>query len=66
MPTATFDEWVEAAFDHPVRARAWYWDDFEDSWDALDLSDSVVVDYMTRLFLGPDRLKAGVDHPAGQ
>jgi hypothetical protein len=58
MPTATFDEWVEAVFDHPVRTREWYWDnDFEERWDALGLSDSVAVEYMTRLFLGPDRLE---------
>jgi hypothetical protein len=49
MLTATFDEWVEAAFAHPVRAHEWYWDDdFEERWDALGLSDSVVVKYMTR------------------
>jgi hypothetical protein len=58
MPTATFDEWIAAVFDHSVRRPQWYWDqDFEEHWDTLGLSDSVVVDYMTRLFLGPDRLK---------
>ena len=62
MPTATFDEWTVAVFDHEVRRRGihrreWYWDqDFEDHWDSLGLSDSVVVEYMTRLFLGPERL----------
>lgn len=58
MPTATFDEWIAAVFDHPVRRPQWYWDqDFEEHWDTLRLSDSVVVDYMTRLFLGSDHLK---------
>lgn len=41
-----------------MRAREWYWDDgFEERWDALGLYGSVVVEYMTRLFLGPDRLE---------
>jgi hypothetical protein len=58
MQTVTFDEWVEAVFDHPIRTCEWYWDhDFEERWDALGLSDSVVVEYMTRLFLDPDRLE---------
>jgi hypothetical protein len=58
MSTATFDEWVEAVFDHPLRKPQWYWDDdFEAHWGALGLSDSVVVEYMTRLFLSSDRLE---------
>jgi hypothetical protein len=58
MRTATFDQWIDAAFDHPVRKREWYWDeDFESYWDRLELSDAVTVAYMTRLFLAPDHLK---------
>lgn len=58
MSAVTFDEWVEAVFDRPLRKPQWYWDDdFDEQWDALGLSDSVAVDYMTRLFLGPDRLE---------
>jgi hypothetical protein len=58
MTTATFDEWVEAVFDHPLRKPEWYWDnDFDERWGALGLYDSLVVEYMTRLFLGPDLLK---------
>jgi hypothetical protein len=58
MPTVTFDEWVEAVFDHPLRNPEWYWDnDFDEHWGALGLFDSVAVEYMTRLFLGPDRLE---------
>jgi len=58
MPTATFDRWLDAAFDHPVRKQEWYRDqDFDNYWDHLELSDAVTVEYMTRLFLAPDHLK---------
>src|SRR5207248_8397337 len=58
MPTATFDQWLTAAFDHPVQKREWYWDeDFDTYWDRLQLSDAVTVEYMTNLFLAPDQLK---------
>jgi hypothetical protein len=58
MAAATYDEWVEAVFDHPLRNPEWYWDnDFDEYWGALGLFDSVAVEYMTRLFLGPDRLE---------
>lgn len=51
MPTAAFSEWLSAVFDHPVQEREWYWDgDFESSWHRLELSDAIVVKYMTRLF----------------
>lgn len=59
MSTATLERWVEAVFDHPVGNPEWYWDsDFDERWDALGLSDSLTVEYMTRLFLRPDYLKA--------
>jgi hypothetical protein len=58
MRTATFDQWLHAAFDHPVRKREWYWDeDFDTYWDRLEISGAVTVEYMTRLFLAPDQLK---------
>ncbi len=58
MGTATFNQWLDAAFSHPVRKREWYWEeDFEDYWNHLELSDAVTVDYMARLFLAPDHLK---------
>lgn len=58
MPTAVFSEWLGAVFNHPVEKREWYWDEgFESYWDRLELSDSVTVDYMTRLFSAPDQLK---------
>jgi hypothetical protein len=58
MPTVTFDEWVEAVFHHPLLKPEWYWDnDFDEHWNALGLFDSLAVEYMTRLFLGPDCLK---------
>jgi hypothetical protein len=58
MPTLTFDGWVEAVFDHPLLTPEWYWDnDFDEHWDALSLFDSLTVEYLTRLFLGPGCLK---------
>lgn len=58
MPNATVDRWVEAVFDHPFRKPEWYWDsDFDDHWAALGVFDSLAVEYMSRLFLNPDRLK---------
>ena len=58
MPSGTFDQWVVAAFDHPVREPEWYWDaDFDRYWDELGVSDALTVEYMTRLFLDPDRLR---------
>ena len=58
MPTATFDHWLDAVFNHPVRKREWYWDeDFESYWDGLNLTDAVRVEYMRRLFCVPDQLK---------
>jgi hypothetical protein len=58
MAAVTFDEWLEAVFNHPLRKPEWYWDDdFDEHWDALGLCDALTVDYMTRLFLGPDRPK---------
>lgn len=58
MPTATFDQWVEGVFDHPLREPEWYWDnDFDKYWDALGLFDALTVEYMSRMFLGPRRLK---------
>ena len=59
MPTATLEQWVEAVFDHPVGKPEWYWNnDFDERWGELGLSDSVTVEYMTRLFSTPNCLKA--------
>lgn len=58
MRTATYDEWLDAAFDHSVRKRQWYWDEgFEDYWERLELSEVVTVEYMTRLLLAPNHIK---------
>jgi len=57
MSGATFDQWVEAVFDHPLSKPEWYWDSgFDEFWGALEMLDPLTVEYMTRLFLGPDRL----------
>jgi hypothetical protein len=52
--SVTFELWVEFVFNNPVREREWYWDeDFDSRWEALELTDAVIVQYMTRLFLEP-------------
>jgi hypothetical protein len=59
MSAATLEKWIEAVFDHPVGKPEWYWEnDFDDWWAGLGLSDSVTVEYMSRLFLRPDSLNA--------
>lgn len=55
---ADFVTWLRAAFDHPVSEPEWYWaEDFDDNWEALGLSDEVVVAYLTTLFRDPSRLE---------
>lgn len=59
--SATFEQWLQASFDHapPKSAKEedWYWaEEFELFWDSLRLTDSVTVDYMTRLFLESEHL----------
>jgi hypothetical protein len=57
--SATFAEWVEAVFDHPVGGPGWYWaDDFGERWNSLALSDALTVAYLTRLFRTPGCLAA--------
>jgi len=56
--SATFEQWVEIAFDHPVSEPEWYWDEgFDSLWESLGLSDALTVRYLTRLFLEPEQLK---------
>ncbi len=56
---ASFEEWVQAAFDHPPKEPEWYWDEgFDSFWDSLGLSDAVTVQYLTRLLLEPEHLKS--------
>ena len=51
---ATFEQWLEFVFNNPVRKREWYWDeDFDSRWEALELTDALIVQHMTRLFLEP-------------
>ena len=52
--SATFEQWLEFVFNNPVREHEWYWDeDFDSRWEALELTDALIVKYMTRLFLEP-------------
>ncbi|MGB9256552.1 MAG: hypothetical protein WCC25_17065 [Candidatus Korobacteraceae bacterium] len=52
---ATFDQWLQASFDHPPtteKQEDWYWDDgFDSFWAPLRITDAAAVRYMTRLFL---------------
>jgi hypothetical protein len=55
---ATFEQWLEFVFNNPVREREWYWDeDFDSRWEGLDLTDTLIVQYMAQLFLEPEVLK---------
>ena len=57
--TADFAAWLRAVFDHPASEPEWYWaEDFDDKWEALGLSDPLIVEYMTRLFRDPSPLRA--------
>jgi hypothetical protein len=57
--SATFERWLEFVFKNPVRKRAWYWDeDFDSRWEALELTDALIVRYMTQLFLEPGVLRS--------
>jgi hypothetical protein len=57
--SATFEQWLEFVFNNPVRKREWYWDeDFDSRWEALELTDALIVQYMTRLFLEPGVLRS--------
>ncbi len=56
--SATFEQWLEFVFNNPVREPEWYWDeDFDSLWEALELPDTLIVQYMTRLFEEPDALR---------
>lgn len=55
--SATYEQWLEFVFDNPVREHEWYWDeDFDACWAALELTDALIVRYMTHLFLRPEVL----------
>jgi hypothetical protein len=57
--STTFEQWLEFVFNNPVRKRAWYWDeDFDSRWEALELTDALIVQHMTRLFLQPGVLRS--------
>ncbi len=57
--SATLEQWLEFVFNNPVRKRGWYWDeDFQSRWEGLELTDTLIVRYMTRLFLEPGVLRS--------
>jgi hypothetical protein len=57
--SATFEQWIEFVFNNPIREHEWYWnEDFDSRWEALELTDALIVRYMTRLFLAPVSLKS--------
>jgi hypothetical protein len=56
--SVAFERWLEFVFNNPVRKREWYWDeDFDSRWEALELTDALIVQYMTQLFLEPRVLR---------
>lgn len=56
--SANFEQWLQFVFSNPVKEREWYWDeDFGSRWEALELTDALIVQYMTRLFLEPEVLR---------
>jgi hypothetical protein len=56
---ATFEQWLEFVFNNRVRKPKWYRDqDFDSRWEALELTDALIVQYMTRLFLAPTALRS--------
>lgn len=57
--STTFEQWLDFVFSNPVRKLEWYWDeDFDSRWEALELTDALIVQYMTRLFLEPGVLRS--------
>jgi hypothetical protein len=56
--STSFGQWLQFVFNNPVKEREWYWDeDFDSRWEALQLTDALIVQYMTRLFLEPEVLR---------
>jgi hypothetical protein len=52
--SATFEQWLQFVFNNPVREHEWYWDeDFDSRWESLELTDALIVQNITRLFLEP-------------
>jgi hypothetical protein len=56
--STSFGQWLQFVFNNPVKEREWYWDkDFDSRWEALQLTDALIVQYMRRLFLEPEVLR---------
>lgn len=56
--SVSFEGWMRAVFDHPAQKPEWYWDPgFDEFWDSLEISDTLTVNYLTRLFLDSSQLK---------
>jgi hypothetical protein len=54
----SYDEWISAVFDHPAEGPEWFWDpEFDSFWNSLELSDSQLVEFLTRLFSAPAPLQ---------
>lgn len=57
---ATFEQWLQASFDHVASTtdKDWYWQEgFDSFWEPLGITDAVAVKYLTRLLLEPEHLK---------
>ncbi len=60
--TATFEQWLQASFDHPppktIKDDDWFrGEGFESFWEPLGISDVVTVKYLKCLFSEPEHLK---------
>ena len=48
---ATFEQWVDAVFNHPVEKPEWYWsENFDSVWQRLGTSEPRTVNFLRQLF----------------
>jgi hypothetical protein len=56
--SATFEQWVDAVFNHPVDKPEWYWNDaFDSFWEGLNMSDALTVSFLAHLFANSHELR---------
>ena len=55
---ATFEQWVDAVFNHPVGKPEWYWSEsFDSVWQRLGTSEPLTVNFLRQLFEKSEELK---------
>lgn len=56
--SATFEQWVDAVFNHPVGKPEWYWsENFDSLWQRLGTSEPLTVNFLRQLFEKSGELK---------